>query len=56
LIIPIYTLAIEIIGLKEGHGIGTGRAVLAVFLPFIVMGVFFVVVAISLFYKLSEFL
>ncbi len=56
LIIPIYALAIEIIGLREGHGIGTGRAVLAVFLPFIVIGAFFVVAAISLLYKLSQFL
>jgi hypothetical protein len=56
LIIPIYALAIEIIGLREGHGIGTGRAVLAVFLPFIAMAVFFMVVGISLLYKLSEFL
>jgi hypothetical protein len=56
LIIPIYTLAIEIIGLREGHGIGTGRAVLAVSLPFIAMAVFFMVVGISLLYKLSEFL
>ncbi|MFB0507358.1 MAG: YIP1 family protein [Thermodesulfobacteriota bacterium] len=56
LVIPIYALAIEIIGLKEGHGIGAGRAVLAVFLPFIAMAAFFVLVAISLLYKLSELL
>ncbi len=56
LIIPIYALAIEIIGLREGHGIGTGRAVLAIFLPFIAMAALFVVVAISLLYKLREFL
>ena len=56
LIIPIYALAIEIIGLREGHGIGTGRAALAVFLPIIVILALFLVVAISLLYKLSEFL
>ena len=56
LIAFIYKLAIAIIGLRESHGIGTGRAVLAVFLPFIAIAVFFVVLAISLLYKLSEFL
>jgi hypothetical protein len=56
LIIPLYALVIEVIGLRESHGIGTGRAVLAVFLPFIAIAVFFVVLAISLLYKLSEFL
>ncbi|MFQ6078646.1 MAG: YIP1 family protein [Thermodesulfobacteriota bacterium] len=56
LIIPIYALAIEVIGLREGHGIGTGRAVLAVFLPFFAMAAFFVAVAIALLYRLSEFL
>ncbi len=56
LIAFIYKLAIAIIGLRESHGTGTGRVVLAVFLPFIIMVVFFVVLVISLFYKLSEFL
>ncbi len=56
LIIPIYDLIIVIIGLRESHGIGTGRAALAIFLPIIVIFGFFLVVAISLFYKLSEFL
>jgi len=56
LITFIYALIIAVIGLREGHGIGTGRAVLAVFLPFIAMAVFFMVVGISLLYKLSEFL
>ena len=56
LIIPIYDLIIVIIGLRESHGIGTGRAAVAVFLPIIVILAFFLVVAISLLYKLSEFL
>jgi hypothetical protein len=56
LIAFIYTLIIAVIGLREGHGIGTGRAVLAVFLPFIAMAALFLVVAIALLYKLSEFL
>ena len=30
-----YTLVLTIIGVREGHGISTGRAVLAVLLPFI---------------------
>jgi len=55
-IIPLYALVIEIIGLRESHGIGTGRAILAIFLPVIVILAFFLVVGISLFYKLSEFL
>jgi hypothetical protein len=56
LIIPIYDLIIVIIGLRESHSIGTGRAALAVFLPIIVILAFFLVVGISLLYKLSEFL
>jgi len=36
-IIPIYSLVIEIIGLRESHGISTGRAALAIFLPLIVL-------------------
>jgi hypothetical protein len=56
LIIPLYALVIEIIGLRESHGIGTGRAILAIFLPVIVILALFLVVGISLFYKLSEFL
>jgi hypothetical protein len=32
----IYFLILTIIGLREGHGISTGKAVLAVFLPLIV--------------------
>jgi hypothetical protein len=55
-IIFIYDLIIVIIGLRESHGIGTGRAALAIFLPIIVILGFFLVVAISLLYKLSEFL
>ncbi|MCK5554593.1 MAG: YIP1 family protein [Deltaproteobacteria bacterium] len=55
-IIPIYALVIAIIGLRESHGIGSGRATLAIFLPFIAIVVFFMVVGISLLYKLSEFL
>jgi hypothetical protein len=52
----IYTLAIVVIGLRESHGTGTGRAVLAIFLPVILILAMFLVAAISLFYKLSEFL
>jgi hypothetical protein len=33
----IYTLILIIFGVREGHGISTGRAVLAIFFPFIVM-------------------
>ncbi|UCD71527.1 MAG: YIP1 family protein [Syntrophobacterales bacterium] len=56
LITFIYALVIVIIGLREGHGIGKGRAALAVFLPIIVILALFLVVALSLLYKLSEFL
>ena len=49
-------VVIAIIGLRESHGIGSGRATLAIFLPFIAIVVFFMVVGISLLYKLSEFL
>jgi len=56
MIIPLYALVIEIIGLRESHGIGTGRAILAIFLPVIVIVALLLVVGISLFYKLSEFL
>ncbi len=56
LIIPIYTLVIEIIGLRESHGIGTGRAALAVFLPLIVMVAFFVIGATFFLLKLRQFL
>ena len=56
LIAFIYALIIAVIGLRESHGIGTGRAALAVFLPIIAILGFFLVVAISLLYKLSEFL
>jgi hypothetical protein len=56
LIAFIYALIIAVIGLRESHGIGTGRAALAIFLPIIVILGFFLVVAISLLYKLSEFL
>jgi len=43
----IYFLILTIIGLREGHGISTGKAVLAVFLPLIV-GVGLVVLAITM--------
>jgi hypothetical protein len=39
LIVSIYVLILTIIGIREGHGISTGRAALAVFLPVIVAGV-----------------
>lgn len=43
----IYFLILMIIGLREGHTISTGKAVLAIFLPFIV-GVGLVILAIAL--------
>jgi hypothetical protein len=42
-IIPIYALALEIIGLRESHGIGSGRAALAALLPLIVMAALVVI-------------
>ena len=54
-IIPIYALVIEIIGLRESHRIGTGRAALAVFLPFIALVVLFVIGATFLLLKLRQF-
>ncbi len=56
LIIPIYALVIEIIGLRESHGIGTGRAALAVFLPFFAIVLLFVIFATFLLLKLRQFL
>jgi len=43
----IYFLILTIIGLREGHGISTGKAVLAVFLPLIV-GVGLVILAVTM--------
>jgi len=53
----IYALILTIIGIREGHGVSTGRAVLAIFLPFIVAGVgilLAIIIALSLgIWKLS---
>jgi hypothetical protein len=48
LIVLIYGLILTIIGVKEGHGITTGRATLAVFLPLILVTILGIVAAISL--------
>ncbi len=55
LLIPIYALVIEIVGLREIHRIGTGRAALAVFLPFIAMVVLLVIGATFFLLKLRQF-
>jgi hypothetical protein len=52
----IYVLPITIIGLRETHGTSTGKAVIAVFLPVIVLVAFVAAVTVSLLYKLSQFL
>jgi hypothetical protein len=54
-IIPIYALVIEIIGLRESHGIGSGRAALAIFLPFIAIVALFVIGATLFLLKLRQF-
>lgn len=54
-IIPIYSLVIEIIGLRESHGISTGRAALAIFLPFIVVIALLVIGATFFLLKLRQF-
>lgn len=56
LITFIYALVIVIIGLREGHEIGTGRVVLAIFLPVIIISAFLTVGVTFLFFKLSELL
>jgi hypothetical protein len=54
-IIPIYALALEIIGLRESHGIGSGRAALAALLPLIVI-VILVVIGVTFFLlKVKQF-
>jgi hypothetical protein len=47
LIVFIYGFILTIIGVREGHGISTGRATLAVFLPLILVIIFGIVAAIS---------
>ena len=42
----IYTLILFIIGVKEGHGISTARAILAVLFPFIVVVILGIIAAI----------
>jgi hypothetical protein len=54
-IIPIYSLVIEIIGLRESHGISTGRAGLAIFLPFIVVVAILVIGVTFFLLKLRQF-
>ena len=54
-IVPIYVLVIEIIGLRESHGIGSGRAALAIFLPFIAIVALFVIGATFFLWKLRQF-
>ena len=48
LIVFIYGFILTIIGVREGHGISTGRATLAVLLPFIIFIILGIVAAISL--------
>jgi hypothetical protein len=54
-ITTIYALIIEVIGLRESHRIGTGRAALAIFLPLIVVAVLFVIGATFFLWKLRQF-
>ncbi len=54
-IIAVYVLVIEIIGLRESHGIGSGRAALAVFLPFILIVVLVVIGVTFFLLKLKQF-
>jgi hypothetical protein len=42
----IYTVILTIIGVKEGHGISTGRAIFAVLLPFILVAGLLIIAAI----------
>jgi hypothetical protein len=45
----IYTFILTIIGVKEGHGISTGKAVLAVLLPAIVIfGLIFIAILVAM--------
>lgn len=53
-IIPIYSLVIEIIGLRESHGISAGRAALAIFLPLIVLVAILVIGATFFLLKLRQ--
>lgn len=54
-ITTIYALIIEIIGLRESHRIGTGRAAVALFLPFIAVVVIVVIGATFFLWKLRQF-
>jgi len=50
----IWTLVVQIIGLRESHGISTGRSVLAIFLPLlvlVVLGLILAAVMIPLFFR-----
>ena len=55
IITTIYALIIEIIGLRESHRIGTGRAALAIFLPLIALAMLFVIGATFFLWKLRQF-
>ena len=52
----IYTLILTIIGVREGHGISTGKAALAVLLPLIVAVGFFILLPLIGFMKLGLWL
>jgi hypothetical protein len=39
----VYTIVLFIIGIREGHGTSTARAVLAVFFPFIMSAIFLII-------------
>lgn len=54
-IIPMYALVLEIIGLRESHGIGSGRAALAALLPLIVIVVLVVIGVTFFLLKLKQF-
>lgn len=54
-IIPIYSLVIEVIGLRESHGISAGRAALAILLPLLVVVALLVVGATFFLLKLRQF-
>jgi hypothetical protein len=50
-----YALVLEIIGLRESHGIGSGRAALAALLPLIVIVVLVVIGVTFFLLKLKQF-
>ncbi|NWF94355.1 MAG: YIP1 family protein [Syntrophaceae bacterium] len=50
-----YRIVLFILGIREGHGIGTGRAVLSVLLPLILAIVLFIAVLLPFFVKSTGF-